>query len=60
MSAVVTITENPDGWTVKITEAENAVIKTVGKRITVAVNPDDDDVPTPLDVTFETSAVGAP
>ena len=56
MSAVVTITEDADGWTVKITEAENAVIKTVGKRITVAVNPDDDDTPQPLDVTLGSPA----
>jgi len=47
------ITETEDGWYVVITDVQNAVIRTKGKRITVAVTPDDDEDTTPLDVSLE-------
>jgi hypothetical protein len=52
MSAQVVVTETADGWDVHITDAEDVVVRTVGKRITVAVVPDDDDNPQPLAVTL--------
>jgi hypothetical protein len=50
------ITETEDGWYVVITDVANAVIRTKGKRITVAVTPDDDTDTTPLEVTLEDGA----
>ena len=47
------ITETEDGWYVVITDVQNAVIRTKGKRITAAVTPDDDADTTPLDVSLE-------
>jgi glucose/arabinose dehydrogenase len=53
----VEITETPDGWYVVITDADNAVVRTAGSRITVALTPDGDDGSpgTPLDVTLAPS-----
>ena len=46
-------TRAADGWDVHITQAEDVVVRTVGKRITVAIIPDDDDTPAqPLEVAF--------
>jgi hypothetical protein len=52
MSAKVVVTQTDEGWDVHITDAEDVVVRTMGKRITVAVIPDDDDTPTPLAVTL--------
>jgi hypothetical protein len=53
MTAEVVVTQTADGWDVHITKADDVVVRTVGKRITVAVIPDDDTSPeTPLAVTL--------
>jgi hypothetical protein len=52
MTAEVFVTQTDEGWDVHITDAEDVVVRTMGKRITVAVIPDDDDTPTPLAVTL--------
>ena len=54
MSAQVVVKETADGWDVHITQADDVVVRTVGKRITVAIVPDDD--PQPLDVTLGSTA----
>jgi hypothetical protein len=53
MSALVVVNQTTDGWNVHISAADDVVVRTIGKRITVAITPDDDDTPTPLDVTLE-------
>jgi hypothetical protein len=53
MSAEVVVSQTAEGWDVHITAADDVVVRTIGKRITVAVVPDDDDTPTPLAVTLE-------
>ena len=51
MSAEVVVTQTADGWDVHITKADDVVVRTVGKRITVAVIPDE-TAETPLAVTL--------
>ena len=47
------ITKKTDGgWDVHVKHADDVVVRTIGKRITVAVVPDDDDTPEPLSVTL--------
>jgi hypothetical protein len=56
MTAEVIATQTADGWDVHVTEAKDVVVRTIGKRLTVATIPDDDDTPAavqPLGVTFE-------
>ena len=53
MSAQVVVTETDGGWDVHITQADDVVVRTVGKRITVAIVPDDDDTPQPLAVSLQ-------
>jgi hypothetical protein len=50
MSAEVVVTQTADGWDVHITHADDVVVRTVGKRITVAIIPDEEE--TPLAVTL--------
>jgi hypothetical protein len=38
----VVIRKTDGGWDVHVTDADDVVVRTVGKRITVAVVPDDD------------------
>ena len=52
MAAKVVTTQTDEGWDVHITDAEDVVVRTMGKRITVAIIPDDDDTPQPLAVTL--------
>ena len=52
MSAQVVATQTADGWDVHVTEAKDVVVRTIGKRLTVATVPDDDDTPTPLAVSL--------
>jgi hypothetical protein len=60
MSAEVVTTQTADGWDVHITAADDVVVRTVGKRITVAIIPDDDDtLPVPLDVTLGSATTSA-
>lgn len=56
MSAQVVVKETAQGWDVHITDAEDVVVRTIDKRIVVAVVPDDDDQPaTPLEVTLQSA-----
>jgi len=59
MSAQVVVNETADGWDVHILHGDDVVVRTVGPRITVAVVPDDDDLPSqqPLSVTLEPPSV---
>jgi len=59
MAAQVVTTQTAEGWDVHITAADDVVVRTVGKRITVAIVPDDDDTPTPLAVTLAPESVTA-
>lgn len=52
MSAEVVVNQTADGWDVHITDAEDVVVRTIGKRITVAIIPDDDAAEEPLRVTL--------
>ena len=53
MSAVVLIEETAKGWDVTVTDGDNVLIRTEGDKIYVSVAPDDDDKPSPLDVTLK-------
>jgi hypothetical protein len=53
MTAEVVVTQTADGWDVHITKADDVVVRTVGKRITVAIVPDEAE--TPLAVTLGTA-----
>ena len=56
MAAEVVATQTADGWDVHVTEAKDVVVRSVGKRITIATIPDDDDtLAQPLGVAFENS-----
>jgi hypothetical protein len=62
MTAEVVTTQTDEGWDVHITDAEDVVVRTMGKRITVAIIPDDDDtlpVAQPLDVTLGDATTSA-
>lgn len=50
MSNKVTIEQTPTGWHVEVTDADLVTIDTDGADINVAVTPDQDDSPRPLDV----------
>jgi hypothetical protein len=56
MTATATVTQTATGWYAVIVDSANTVVKVDGKRLTVAVSPDDDDAPQPstqpLDVTL--------
>lgn len=50
MSAKIRLEETDTGWRLLVRDAEAVYIETDGSRISINLQPDDDDAPTPLDV----------
>jgi hypothetical protein len=53
MSAHITVDQTATGWKIAVTDADQVVIEVDGAALLVALHPDDDDTPKPLDVTLQ-------
>lgn len=53
MSARVTVDQTATGWRVQVDEGDWVIVETDGPRITVSVNPDEDEPARPLEVALE-------